>query len=99
MKVQGVCKVCLVKVEQEGGPDYRSERCAIRVVGGESRKSRKPFAATKSKVHSNFRRDSANTRRRPSWWELQSVSKNTNWKGLILCILRNVPNNVTSWGK
>ena len=61
------------------------------MVGGESRKSRKPFAATKSSP-------SAKLRRTPSQ-RSETSSKNTNLKGLISFISRNVSNSVTSWGK
>ena len=61
------------------------------MVGGESRKSRKPCATTKSSALTQSRRTSS---RRP-----RAPSKNTNLKGLISFILHNVSNIVTCWGK
>jgi hypothetical protein len=65
---------------------------ALRMVGGESRKSRRPFAATESKAPSNFRRASPGSKS-------VFTSKNTNLKGLSPFILRNVSNNRTSEGR
>jgi hypothetical protein len=59
------------------------------MVGGESRKSRRPLAAAESKAPTNFRR--VFSRR-----ESMATSKNTNLKGLTLFIIRNVSNNVAS---
>ena len=55
------------------------------MVGGESRKSRAPFAATKFKPLSNS-----------PLYESGTSSKNTNLKGLTSFIVRNVLNSVAS---
>lgn len=57
------------------------------MVGGVSRNSSRPFAATKLKAP-------ANSRRICHWWELDTSSENTNLKGLTSFIVRNVLNNV-----
>jgi len=63
----------------------------VRMVGGESRKSKSPLAVVKCKAPVNSRRPS------PSWLSGTS-SENINLKGLTLFIARNVSNNMTSWG-
>ena len=62
------------------------------MVGGESRKSRRPLAVTETKASSNFRCASPGGKS-------GSTSKNTNLKGLSPFILRNVSNNGTSEGR
>ena len=68
------------------------EGCVQRMVGGESRKSRRPLAATKSKAPTSSLRTF-------SWRDSGASGKNINLKDLISFILRNVSNNVTSWGR
>ena len=63
----------------------------VRTEGGESRKSRSPFAATDSKTSTSCRA-SHREGDGPS-------SKNANLKGLISLIMRNVLNNLTSQRK
>ena len=61
----------------------------MRIVGGASRKSRKPFAVTDSKASANLRRASSREKSETS-------SKNTNSKRLVPFIIRNASNNVMS---
>jgi len=62
------------------------------MTGEELRKSRRPFAVTKSKATANFRPTSPRE-------ESETSRKNTNLKGLTSFILPNVSNNKTSSGK
>jgi len=70
------------------GGENRSQR----MVGGEMRKPRRPFAVTDSKA-------SANSRRAFSWSKPESSGKNTNLNGLTSFILPNASNSTRSWGK
>lgn len=70
------------------------------MVGGESRKSRRPSAATESKASVNFRRTSPRKIRRISPWKKSETGiENTNLKGRMRFIARNVSNNTTRESK
>ena len=60
------------------------------MVGGESRKSRRPFAVADFNAP-------AKSCRAPGWTPSKTSSKNTNLKGLTSLIVRNIPNNEASW--
>ena len=62
------------------------------MVGGESRKSRRPFAVTESRA-------SANSCRPSQTYGSSATSKNTSSKCLTLFIQRNAEKNVTGKGK
>ena len=72
----------------------------LRMVGGESRKSRRPSAASESKTSVNFHRNSPRKIRRISpWKKSETASENTKLKGRMRLIARNVSNKVTCESK
>jgi len=64
--------------------------CALRTVGGESRKSRRPFADADSRASASSCCASQKSR---------TSSKNTNLKGLTSFIVRSAPKNKSAQGK
>jgi len=69
---------------------------AVRMSGGESRKSSQPFAVTKPKAPTKLCRTPSIP---PGGCRSTTSAKNTNLKDLASFIVRNVLNNVTSEGK
>jgi len=69
------------------------------MVGGESRKSRKPFETTSSTASFNGNRASTDFQCPSLTTEHGPSNKNTSSKGLTSYIFRNVWKNMSWWGK